>query len=124
MIMNDEQKRLFLEGIRMGLDTESSASYANTPVGIVFNLLKRGKNEQERCFKNGKSLKIKQSEVKAFSFYSEFMKAKAELQIELLGAIKNSENFKAQQWLLERSNSSYQGSEGIMYLEEDANGFI
>lgn len=124
MLITDSQKDSFLRGIKMGLDTESSASIANIPAGIVHSLLKRGKREHERCFKNGKSLKIKQGEANAFGFYSEFMKAKAELQIELLGAIKNSDNFKAQQWLLERTNSSYQGSEGIMYLEEDANGFI
>lgn len=124
MNISESQREAFLRGIKMGLDTESSASIANIPVGTVYNLLERGKKENRRCFGNGKSLKIKQSEAKAFGFYSEFMKAKAELQIELLGAIKSSDNFKAQQWLLERTNNSYQGSEGIMYLEEDANGFI
>lgn len=124
MLMTEAQKEAFLRGIKSGLDTESSASIADIPSGVIYSLLARGKKEHQRCFNNGKSLKIKQNEAKAFGFYSDFLKAKAELQIELLWAIKGSDNFKAQQWLLERTNSSYQGSEGIMYLEEDANGFI
>lgn len=124
MILQQIQIDQFLDAIRMGLDTESSASYANIPVSLMYNYLSRGKIESERCFKNGKVLKIKPSEGRYVGIYNEFLKAKSELQIELLGSIKSSDNFKAQQWLLERTNAGYQSTDGLTYFEEDSNGFI
>lgn len=107
MILTHDQFIKFFDAIKQGLDTEHAASLAYINQWVAYDLLKRGKCEAERIAKPTRILKVKQSEEEALNFYLGFLKARAELQSTLLSAVRSSDNYKAQVWLLERLNESY-----------------
>lgn len=105
---------IFLNGIRKGMTVESASALAGVNYELTIAILKRGKREAERIGSTGKALKVRKAEEHHLAAWKSFTKARADLEMSLLGSIITSENYKAQQWLLEKVNPfNYGGGEGL-----------